>query len=387
MDIGTALLIIVGIYLLVYIIAQAVGVDKLREKGLDVGTPFFVMWKTERLNAFLTKMGKKFPVAFFNLGVVVAFGGMFVGFWMFGENLLRFFFAPTTAGGIVPIIPGVTITGLPLVYMLIGLAITLIVHEFAHGLASSKDGIPIKGSGLVFFLVLFGGFVEPDEEIFETEASPMARMRLLAAGSYSNLIFALFFLAIIVYMGPLLSIGFNSPSGTYIYDIQAESPADGILQIGDVIIGLNDTEIQNWNNISVVMTESISNNSLTVHTLRGDFVIELAPNAANTTRGYIGIYGADFWEPKPGFEILTPMFAFHFQQVMTWTFIILFSVALFNLLPIPMLDGDKLLSNALSMKIEDEKKIKYIMWPARILSLTIIILSIALTFLTGKTLF
>ncbi|MHA1906438.1 MAG: site-2 protease family protein [Candidatus Thorarchaeota archaeon] len=387
MDIGTALLLIVGIYLLVYVIAQAVGVDKLAEKGLDVGTPFFVMWKTERLNAFLTRMGKKFPTAFFNLGVVVSFVGMFAGFWLFGENLLRFFFAPATAGGIVPIIPGVTITGLPLVYMLIGLAITLIVHEFAHGLASSKDGIPIKGSGLVFFLVLFGGFVEPDEDIFETEASPMARMRLLAAGSYANLIWAGIFLVIMFNMGPILSFGFNAPSGAYIYEIQADSPADGVLQVGDVITGLNGTTIETWNNISFFMVDSISNNSLTVQTLRGNFVIELAPNALNSTRGYIGIYGADFWEPKPGFEVLTPMFAFHFQQVMTWSFIILFSVALFNLMPIPMLDGDKLLSNALSLKIKDEKKIRYIMWPARIISLLIIILSIALTFLTGKTLF
>ncbi len=387
MDIGTALLIIVIIYLVIYFIAQAVGIDKLSEKGLDVGTPFFVMWKTERLNAFLTRMGKKFPEAFFNLGIVVSFVGMFVGFWMFGENLLRFFFAPATAGGIVPIIPGVTITGLPLVYMLIGLAITLIVHEFAHGLASAKDGIPIKGSGLVFFLVLFGGFVEPDEDIFEQEASPMARMRLLAAGSYSNLIWAFFFLLIIFNMGPLLSIGFNSPSGAYIYDIQAGSPASGVLEVGDVIVGLNDTEIQTWNSVSVFMADSISNNSLTIHTLRGNFIIELAPSVANSTRGYIGVYGADFWEPKPGFEILTPMFAFHFIQIVTWTFIILFSVALFNLLPIPMLDGDKLLSNALSLRIKDERKIKYIMWPARILSLTIIILSIGLTFLTGKAIF
>jgi membrane-associated protease RseP (regulator of RpoE activity) len=387
MDIGTALLIIVVIYLLVYFIGQAVGIDKLAQKGLDIKTPFFVLWKTERLNAFLTKMGKKFPMWFFNLGIVVSFGGMIIGFWMFGENLLRFFFAPTTAGGIVPIIPGVTITGLPLVYMLIGLAITLIVHEFAHGLASSKDGIPIKGSGLLFFLVLFGGFVEPDEDVFEQEASPQARMRLLAAGSYANILWSIFFLLILFNMVPILSVGFTPPSGAYIYDIQAGSPAFGVLEVGDVIVGLNETEIETWNSISFFMVDSISNNSLTIHTLRGDFVVELAPNAANSTRGYIGIYGADYWEPKPGFEFLTPMFAFHFSQVMTWTFIVMFSVALFNLLPIPMLDGDKLLSNALSLKIHDEKKIKYIMWPARIISLVIIILSITLTFLTGKALF
>ncbi|MDF1539539.1 MAG: site-2 protease family protein [Candidatus Thorarchaeota archaeon] len=388
MEVLDAILIIVVIYVLVYIIGQAIGVDKLAEKGIDVSVPFFCMWKTERLNAFLTRMGKKFPKAFFNLGIIVAFGGMIVGFWMFGDNLLKFFIAPEQAGGIVPIIPGVTITGLPLVYMLIGLAITLVVHEFAHGLASSKDGIPIKGSGLVFMLVLFGGFVEPDEEIFETEASPQARMRLLAAGSYANLIWAAFFLVIMLNMGSILGVGFNAPDGAYVYGVQGGSPAEDTIAIGDVIIGLNDTDINTWYDVSLFMANTTTGEQLEVHTLEGSFMLTLGNATADSTRGYIGINGADYWEAKPGVDLFfDSMFAFHFQQIMTWTFIILFSVALFNLLPIPMLDGDKLLSNALSLKIKDEKKIKYIMWPARIAALLIVILSIALTFLTGKSLF
>ncbi len=385
MDTYQVLLLIFVIYILVYIIAQALGIDKLREKGVEAGTPFFIMWKTERLNAFLTRMGKKFPTAFFNAGIVVAFGGMIAGFWLFGENLLRFFFVPETAGGVVPIIPGVTIQGPQLFYLLIGLAITLITHEFAHGLASSKDDIPIKGSGLVFFLVLFGGFVEPDEDVFEVEASPQARMRLLAAGSYVNLIWAFFFFLLLVSAGPILSLGYNSPSGAYIYDVAADSAAFGNIGIGDVIIGLNDTDINSWNDVSLFMMDSLSNNTLTVHTLNDSFNITLGMNDANHTKGYIGIYGADYMEPK--LDFMDPMFPFHYQMTLQWTFLILFSVALFNLLPIPFLDGDKLLSNALGLRIKDEKKLKYIMYTARIIAFLIVILSIVLTFVTGKALF
>ena len=81
------------------------------------------------------------------------------------------------------------------------------------------------------------------------------------------------------------------------------------------------------------------------------------------------------------------MYAFHMQQILFWCFIILFSVAIFNLLPIPMLDGDKLLSNGLSLVIDDEKTIMKIMLPLRIISLGIILLSIALSLITGKGLF
>ncbi|MFW9919147.1 MAG: site-2 protease family protein [Candidatus Thorarchaeota archaeon] len=385
MDMYQALLLIFVIYILVYIIAQALGIEKLQEKGVEAGTPFFIMWKTERLNAFLTRMGKKFPKAFFNLGIVVAFGGMAIGFWLFGENLLRFFFMPETAGGVVPIIPGVTIQGPQLFYLLIGLAVTLLTHEFAHGLASAKDDIPIKGSGLVFFLVLFGGFVEPDEDVFEQEASPQARMRLLAAGSYANLIWALFFFLLLINVGPVLSLGYSPPSGAYIYDVAPDSAAFGNIEIGDVIVSLNGTDINTWADVSIFMADSLSNRTLTVQTLDTTFDITLGMNSVNHTRGYIGIYGADYWEPKIGF--LDPMFPFHYQMTLQWTFLILFSVALFNLLPIPFLDGDKLLSNALSLRIKDERKLKYIMYPARIIAFLIVILSIVLTFLTGKVLF
>lgn len=386
MDIYQVLLLIFGIYILIYIIAQALGIEKLQEKGIEAGTPFFIMWKTERLNAFLTRMGKKFPKAFFNLGIVVAFGGMIAGFWLFGENLLRFFFVPDTAGGVVPIIPGVTIQGPQLLYLLIGLAITLLTHEFAHGLASAKDDIPIKSSGLVFFLVLFGGFVEPDEEVFEQEASPQARMRLLAAGSYANLIWAFFFLLLLINVGPILSLAYSAPSGAYIYDVSQESNAYGNIAVGDVIIGLNETKIDSWADISVFMADSLANTTLTVHTLEGEPInITLGMSSANRTRGYIGIYGADYWEPKLAF--LDPMFPFHYQMTLQWTFLILFSVSLFNLLPIPFLDGDKLLSNALSLRIKDEKTLRYIMYPTRIFAFLIVILSIVLTFVTGKVLF
>jgi membrane-associated protease RseP (regulator of RpoE activity) len=389
MDPLTVFGIIGLIWLVIYIVAQWIGVEKLSERGIDAGFPFFIMYRTERLNAFLTRMGKKFPRVFFNIGIVVGFGGMIFSFWMFGDNLIKFFVQPAAAGGVVPIIPGVTITGLPLVYMLIGLAVTLLTHEFAHGLAASKDNIGIKSSGLLAFLVLFGGFVEPDEEQFENEATPQSRMRMLAAGSFANFAWGFVFLIILANFYPLMSIGYYPPTGAYIYDLQAGSPGAAALDIGDVIIGLNDTEIANWTAVSSFMVDAPSGAQLTLHKLNGSSVtIILAANEQNASRGYIGIYGSDYWEPRPGWDlILTPMFVFHLQQIVFWCYLILMSIALFNLLPIPVFDGDKLLSNGLSLVIKDEKKIKYIMWPVRIAALGIVLLSIVLSLIMGKGIF
>jgi membrane-associated protease RseP (regulator of RpoE activity) len=388
MDPIVFLVIAAAIWILVYVLAQFIGFDKLNEKGFEASTPLFLLIKTERLNAFLTKWGKKFPRAFWNVGIVVGFGGMLFGFYIFLDNFLKFFTQPAQAGGVVPIIPGVTIRGLPLIYMLIGLAVTLITHEFAHGLASSRDDIPIKSSGLLFFYVIFGGFVEPDEETFN-QVEPKSRMRLLAAGSFANLITGLIVFVLIANFNPIASIAYNQPNGAYIYDTQADSPGAAALQIGDVIVGLNDTEIDTWIDVGEFMKNATSGSLLTLHLKDGSSpTIILAENPSNASLGYIGVFGADNWEPKPGWDVIfTPLTAFHAQQILYWLWIILVSIGLLNLLPIPAFDGDKLLSNALSLVTEDEKKIKYVMWPARILSITILLGSIILSLVLGKAIF
>jgi membrane-associated protease RseP (regulator of RpoE activity) len=389
MDPLTFLAIAAVIWILIFILAQYIGFERLNQRGIEASTPFFLLIKTERLNAFLTKWGKRSPRVFWNAGVVVGFGGMIFGLYIFADNFIKFFTQPAQAGGVVPIIPGVTITGLPLIYMLIGLAVTLITHEFAHGLASSREDIPIKSSGLLFFYVIFGGFVEPDEETFEQKAGPKSRMRMLAAGSFANLITGVIVLILIANFNPIASIAYNPPDGAYIYETQAGSPGAAALQIGDVIVGLNDTEIDTWIDLGVFMANTTSGSLLTLHLKDGSSpTIILAENPSNASLGYIGVFGADNWEPKPGWDVIfTPMTAFHAQQILSWLWIILVSIGLLNLLPIPAFDGDKLLSNALSLVTEDENKIKYVMWPARILSITILLGSIILSLVLGKAIF
>ncbi|MHA2163244.1 MAG: hypothetical protein ACXABF_12560, partial [Candidatus Thorarchaeota archaeon] len=112
MDTITVLLIVLGLYILIYVVAKYIGFEKLSEKGIEANFPLFLMWKTERLNAILTRLGKKFPRIFFTIGIVVGYGGLIFAFWLFGDNLLKFFIQPEAAGGVVPIIPGITVTGL-----------------------------------------------------------------------------------------------------------------------------------------------------------------------------------------------------------------------------------------------------------------------------------
>jgi Zn-dependent protease len=202
------------------------------------------------------------------------------------------------------------------------------------------------------------------------------------------MIWAFIFVFLIANFATMMSLAYNPPNGAYIYQISDGSPAASALEVGDVIIGLNDTEIANWTAVSYFMVDAEAGSLLTIHTLNGDVNVTLAPSEANATRGYIGVYGADYWEPKPGWDLfLDPMFAFHLERIIFWCYLINISLALFNLLPIPILDGDKLLLNALSLRIKDEKKVKLIMWPIRIAAILIVVLSIVFSLILGKGLF
>ncbi len=389
MDPLTLVLLIIVLWIAIYIIAQAIGIDKLNEKGIDAGTPLFLMFRTERLNSLLTRAGKRSPRAFWTAGIIVAFGGMLFAFWIFTDNLLKFFIAPVDAGGVIPIIPGVTITGLPLFYMMIGLGITLITHEFAHGLAASREDIPIKSSGLLFFFLLFGGFVEPDEEVYEKNATPKQRMRLLAAGSYANFITGFVVFLLIANFNPIMSIAFNQPSGALIYETEPGTAGAAALQFGNVIVGLNDTTIDTWTDVGDFLRDVPSGAMVTIHVLNGSsFMVLLGEHPQNASRGYIGIYGTDYWTPKPGWNLfLDSFYVFHISQVLFWSWVILISVGLFNLLPIPLFDGDKILRDGLRLVTKDEKKIQYVMWPSRVLAISILFLSIGLSLWMGKGLF
>jgi membrane-associated protease RseP (regulator of RpoE activity) len=388
MDPATIFSLVLIAWLVIYFIGQAIGSEKLKERGIDVSFPFFFMYRTQRLNGFLTRAGKKFPRVFFNIGIVAGFIGMALAFWMFAQNFITFIIKPAAAGGVVPIIPGITITGPSVVYLIVGLTVALIVHEFAHGFAASKDGVPIKSSGLLAFLVLGGAFVEPDEEVFEKETPLKSRMRLHAAGSFSNIIWAFFFVFLMANFATMMSIAYNPPHGAYVFQLEPESPASEVLEVGDVIIGLNDTAIMNWTAVGQFMADAPAGSQLTIHTLQENVTIILAPSELNASLGYMGVYGADYWEPKPGWDLfLGPMFAFHLERIIFWCYLINISLALFNLLPIPVLDGDKILADGIRLLTKDEKKVKYVMWPLRIASILIVVLSIVLSFIYGKGLF
>ena len=126
------------------------------------------------------------------------------------------------------LIPGVN-QYIPFVWGWIALFVTLLVHEFAHGILARVEGIKVKSMGLAFLAAPIAAFVEPDdEELFGTAEKPAiasrgARVRILSAGVISNFLVAA--IAIALFFGPV--IGALSPMDRVVVsDVQNSSAGD-----------------------------------------------------------------------------------------------------------------------------------------------------------------
>jgi len=127
------------------------------------------------------------------------------------------------------LIPGLN-EYIPFVWGWIALFVTMVVHEFAHGILSRVEGVRVKSMGIVaVFFAPIAAFVEPDDvDLFGSKDVPAlvskaARIRILSAGVISNFIVAA--VAMALFFGPV--IGSISPVDRLIVvDVQDGSAAD-----------------------------------------------------------------------------------------------------------------------------------------------------------------
>lgn len=208
------------------------------------------MARTKRLNRFINRIAMRFPrfwKVLMNIGIGFSFGGMiFTMIWL-GINLHKLITAPAPEYAVVPFIPGVTVTGPILLYMILPIAIIMLGHEIAHGIAARIDRITVKSSGFLAFLFLFGAFVEIDDDQAAKKNRP-TRQRIFAAGSFINLIIAFFSLIFVANM-------YKIESGAYLTDVIKDSPSYTHLYPHEIVIKVNETEIIDPRHLVTVLNQ------------------------------------------------------------------------------------------------------------------------------------
>lgn len=172
------------------------------------------MVRTTRWIALIDRLSrpKRFWKASITAGIPLVVLGMF--------SFLAFFLLMTfavmrsppepsvyTAPRNVLLIPGIN-QFIPLWWGWVALFVTMVVHEFSHGILCRAEGIRVKSMGIALLMAPVAAFVEPDDkELFGSEdekakASRAARVRILSAGVIANFVVAAFALAL--FFGPVI---------------------------------------------------------------------------------------------------------------------------------------------------------------------------------------
>jgi hypothetical protein len=261
-------------------------------------------------------------LSFFAFGV---FGFMFMSLFLSTFLIFQTFLeGKPPVPGVMPIIPGYNI---PLFSGILALFIVLTFHEFAHGTISISKKVKVKSTGLLIAGVLpIGAFVENDEKKMERIKKEWQN-QILIAGIAMNFLLSLLFL-------PLLLCLQNIRVESYVV---VADPLNSSLKKGEIILNFGNFSINSFEDLKNAEEYYYSKSITTIQlTLKNSSTI--FTKTITTKSGKIG--ALFFEEPKD--KLLSFLVSF-----VSLSFVLNFLLGATNLLPIPGLDGHKLLKNLL----------------------------------------
>ena len=347
--------IILAIYIAIWAIISIAWWAFRADRFGITGPPLYLIYRTTKLNRWIEKISNISTTGWrviWNLGIVTGVGLMAFIFYQLAQNLLNLFYKSPQAVSIQPIVPlpGLFVSFETFPYLVLALSVVVVTHELSHGIASLVEKIPLKSTGAFFAHILMGGFVEPDEEHL-SKASNVAKLRVFAAGSFTNVVIGIVFILLLSNFAATIAPFYTiTPTGVSIGSIPNNLPAHTSgLQAGDIVTSINGTTITSINDLRTYMNNVLPGNVVVIGTIRGNFPVKTVTDPNNATHAVIGISGLTdniAYGPKlPFLSADLPNILLHSEF---WLSVVLTSVAMINMLPMYPFDGDKFLDTALS---------------------------------------
>jgi len=342
----------------------------LKKRGISV-SPGMIMWRTKKGLKLIDRLSKpkRFWRIYGNIAVVVGIIMMVFMAVNLALNLILLLESPvTTAAGVQFVLPGL-VPGLTPLNWIIGIGTVLIVHELAHGFLTRAQNMKIDSVGGMFFIAIPGAFVEPNEKQLSA-ASIMKRLRIYAVGAFTNILFA------VLILGLILVLVVPKP-GVYVDGLAAGSPADNHnIGFGMRLYSVNGIEMNTPADFERFMNTTVPGEKIRVITSAGENMITLVQSPYYENRGFLGIHlvstisrwnfvnplyvlgaamaqllGTNIFHPYI-FEALVPWAVI---DALKWIFALNIGIGLFNLVPMVPLDGGYILRGIFE-KIVSKKK-------------------------------
>ena len=393
-----------------------------KTSNFDIRFPLIIL-KTQRGQRLLEKLSKFRFISFLSwisLFLMPIFSLLAISILILTASLYLSFpevreIARETGPQGALLIPGIN-PYLPIVYGWVAIFIGIVIHELSHGVIARAVDIPVKSSGIMFFIFLpIGAFVEVDDTKLDSVSFKKSG-RIIAAGSGSNIIVGLFALFLLVgVVNTMEPVADGIPVSRIVVDSPANLagllPGDIITHLNDIPVSDSDVFSQNYNNLSP--GDSIS---LIVQrqSERYEYELVLSSRPDNSEEPFIGIMrpSIDVTDSltryQNGLSLSTDLLVYFsfpsgdsysipfsssmqnfytsslgnqytvLTNLLFWIWFINFNLGIFNALPLGPLDGGQAFKRGLKSITRNkiyQNKINYV---SRLVSFSILFLILAM---------
>lgn len=334
-----------------------------KRKRLDVQGKIILLYRTKWGLKWMDKYSAKFRewvILLGYIGVGAGYVGLIFISYILIRNLWDLFTKPEAASGVSLVLPGVNVPGLgllPFWYWLTAIFIIAVVHEFSHGIVARAHKLEVKNTGLVFFGPILGAFVEPDEKKLRKEQD-IVQYSVLSAGSFSNILLAILALILMSLLFSPWQQSMVEPTG-FTFDSYIDEPsgekypfAQARIPAGTLITGINGLSTKNFQDFGEELSFYKPGEKVTIvtkdeKTKDKKYSITLAENPDNPKKPFLGIKDIkNEFEVKPAYSTGRGKAVYYIINWLTgflrWLFILSLGIGLFNLLPLPIVDGGRM---------------------------------------------
>jgi len=392
MDIQVIAAVIFVIFLAVFVFIKRKNVSLQK---LIFPLIYLVLYRSNFGLKFMDKFAKKHKesVQFFGYCCI---GLSIVGMVFISINILLMIYnlivSPVAQPGVALVLPFTTVPGigyLSFFHWIVAIFVLAIVHEFAHGIVAKAHGLQIKSSGFAFFSILApiipAAFVEPDEKKLDKKED-IVKYSVFAAGPIVNILLAVLILIAMPFVAnPNKLAPFESaityPVG-FSFDLtNATLPAGQAgLQNGMIITSLNGahlTEAQPF--LNKLYYCSKPGDAITLEADGKNYSIKTIASE-DGQRGIVGITNfKNERRMKPGYEWLKHPF-YWTKDLFRWLFLLNFFIGLFNLLPLGIVDGGRILKTLLDRMVKNKERAKKIWGFISFFFLALLLIGLATTY-------
>lgn len=248
-------------------------------------------------------------------------------------------------------------------HWIIVIFVLLVIHEFAHGVVARANNVPVKSSGFAFLSVLIpiipAAFVEPDEKKIAKE-KPVVQYSIFAAGPVVNIIFAFMLLFAFPYVANSAKLApfedkITEPIG-FSFDLTNSTLPAALagMESGMIVNSFNNEKVNDSNKfIEHMYYCSKPGETVYFGTDKGKFEFSTANVSGNSIVGMKNFKNerrvkTEYDDIKAGFYWL--------KDLIKWLFLLNFFIGLFNLLPLGITDGGRILKILLDSVAKNKVK-------------------------------